>query len=121
MISAGVVSLIVLEAKVRVRHTIIIVLSTFVIRIITRLVSILIRIPVVLIIWTILIGRAITLLSIVATIVPRLSSLSVVAITRGCISVVIAPLRYRLFEIATTIIRGRLRPLSGPIVALARF
>ena len=67
---------------VRVRHTIVIVLSIVVIRIITRLVSILIRIPVVWIIWTILIRRAITLLSIVATIVPRLLS------RRGCISVV---------------------------------
>ena len=43
MVSAGVMSLTVLEIKVRIRHTIIVVLSTVVIRIITRLVSILIR------------------------------------------------------------------------------
>ena len=42
-----VISLIVLEVKVGIRHTIVIVLSIFVIRIITRLVSILIRIPVI--------------------------------------------------------------------------
>ena len=120
LISTGVISLIVLEVKIWVRHTIVIVLSSVVIRIITWLVSILIRIPVVWIIWTILIGRAITLLSIVATIVPRLLSLPIVAISRGCISVVIVPPGWRLFKIATTIHRGRPRPLSG-LVALARF
>ena len=121
LIPTGVISLIVLEVKIWIRHTIIIVLSIFVIRIITRLVLILIWIPVVWIIWTILIGGAITLLSIVATIVPRLLSLPIVAMSRGCISVVIGPPGCRLFKIATTIHRGRPRPLSGIVVALARF
>ena len=106
--------------RIRVRHTIVVVLSIVVISIITRLVSILIRVTVVRIIWTIFIRRAITLLSIVVTIVPRLLSLLVVAISRGCIAVVIGPLRCRLFKIATTIIRGRPRPLSGLIVGLVR-
>ena len=47
LVSAGVICLTVLEIKVRVRHTIIVVLSIGVIRIITRLVTILIRVTVV--------------------------------------------------------------------------
>ena len=121
LISPGIISLIILEVEVGTRHTIVIVWSIVVIRIISKLVSILIRIPVIWIIWTILIGRAITLLSIVATIVPRLLSLPIVAISRWCVSVVIVPPGCRLFKVATTILRGRPRPLSGLVVAPARF
>ena len=84
MIPAGIMSLAVLRIRVGVRHTIVIVvLSITVIRGITKLVSILIRVTIIRIILTILIRLAVTLLSIVVTIVPRLLSLPIVAMFRG--------------------------------------
>ena len=47
--------------------------------------------------------------------------LPIVAMFRGWLSVVIGPLRCRIFRIATMIIRGRPRPLFRLFVASARF
>ena len=96
-------------------------LSIVAIGIISRLVTILICSTIVWIILTILIRRAIMLLSIVITIVLRLLSYPIVAIFRGRISVVDGPLRCRLFGMATTIIRGRPSPLFGLLAAMVWF